>query len=62
MKCTEEQRNTCNVEKMNCKGCYYNRSIQLDCKYYSYDDFIEKCKKNNELICKNNICKTYEKN
>lgn len=23
MKCTDKERETCNVEKMTCKGCYY---------------------------------------
>lgn len=24
MFCTENERKTCNVEKMGCEGCYYN--------------------------------------
>lgn len=24
MKCTDKERETCNVEKMGCDGCYYN--------------------------------------
>ncbi len=24
MQCTSKERETCNVEKMGCKGCYYN--------------------------------------
>lgn len=28
MMCTEQERETCNVEKMGCAGCYYNKSIE----------------------------------
>lgn len=28
MMCTEQERETCNVEKMGCEGCYYNKSIE----------------------------------
>ncbi len=27
MECTEQERETCNVEKMGCEGCYYNSKI-----------------------------------
>ena len=26
MTCTEKDRDTCNVEKMGCEGCFYNRA------------------------------------
>jgi len=25
MKCSEKERDTCNVEKMGCEGCYYEK-------------------------------------
>ena len=26
MMCTEQERETCNAEKMGCDGCYYNKN------------------------------------
>lgn len=26
MKCTSKEQDTCNVEKMGCEGCFYNRA------------------------------------
>lgn len=28
MTCTEEQRQTCQYEKLSCEGCYYNKESQ----------------------------------
>lgn len=30
MKCTDKERQTCNVEKMGCEGCYYNEDNDRD--------------------------------
>ena len=30
MKCTDKERETCNVEKMGCEGCYYNEDNDRD--------------------------------
>ena len=30
MKCTDKERQTCNVEKMGCEGCYYNEDKNRD--------------------------------
>lgn len=30
MKCTDKERETCNVEKMGCEGCYYNEDKNRD--------------------------------
>lgn len=30
MKCTDKERETCNVEKMGCEGCYYNENKNRD--------------------------------
>jgi hypothetical protein len=30
MFCTENERKTCNVEKMGCEGCYYNNDFNRD--------------------------------
>lgn len=29
MKCTEKERDTCNVEKRGCEGCFYNDKIEI---------------------------------
>lgn len=29
MKCTNKEQETCNVEKLGCKGCYYSREISI---------------------------------
>ena len=29
-KCTSEERETCNVEKMTCKGCFYNQPNNIE--------------------------------
>lgn len=28
MKCTSKEQDTCNVEKMGCKGCFYNKTLE----------------------------------
>ena len=28
MMCTDKEQATCNVEKMGCAGCYYNKNIE----------------------------------
>lgn len=28
MKCTGKEWDTCRVEKMGCKGCYYNKNLE----------------------------------
>ena len=30
MKCTDKERETCNIEKMGCEGCYYNEDNDRD--------------------------------
>lgn len=30
MKCTGKEWDTCRVEKMGCKGCYYNERIKVE--------------------------------
>lgn len=30
MKCAEKERETCNVEKMTCKGCHYSREVSIN--------------------------------
>lgn len=32
MFCTDDERNTCQVEKMGCKGCFYNIDKNQMCK------------------------------
>ena len=32
MTCKEKDRDTCNVEKMGCEGCFYNRASNEEVK------------------------------
>ena len=29
-RCTEKEKNTCRVERLGCKGCYYNSDYSLE--------------------------------
>lgn len=40
MFCTEKERKTCNVEKMGCKGCYYNNE-DIEILEMDLDDIVE---------------------
>lgn len=48
MFCTENERKTCNVEKMGCEGCYYNDNIK------NLEEILELCsielEENNENL------------
>lgn len=62
MKCTEKERESCNVEKMGCIGCFYNNSkipkfykgmklVKCYDTYALYEDEIHKeCFKYSDLI------------
>lgn len=42
MFCTDEERNTCQVEKMGCEGCFYNNKKNKPKIYVRFiDKFIE---------------------
>lgn len=34
MKCTDKEWDTCQVEKMGCNGCYYNKKIMKEYSIY----------------------------
>ena len=54
MFCTDKERDTCNVEKMGCEGCYYNSNDMEDIKEKTADEMMEDmqyCK----VIDENNI-------
>ena len=44
MLCSEEERNTCNVEKMGCKGCFFYGITEEE------KETIERVKEQNELM------------
>lgn len=44
MFCTEKERKTCNAEKMDCEGCYYNKDLEEDIKIL--EDYIGIFKRN----------------
>ena len=37
MTCTEKDRDTCNVEKMGCEGCFYNRASNEEVERFLED-------------------------
>lgn len=47
-RCTAEEQKTCNVEKLGCEGCYYNKPLAKGDFTYCVKECNEKCSRHRD--------------